>query len=500
MRKNLFFKLLKLFILAILFTGCSHNLHLLSKSDSISRLQKELDLIFSDPSIGNALCGVAIKSLATGEIVYFRNARKAFVPGSNLKLFTTAAALQELGPLYQFHTDLYRDGNLEKNGILNGDLILLGTGDPSISAGFHQGNSIAVFENFCDSLKRRGVKEISGRIIGDDNYFDDEILGAGWAWDYQSDYYAAQISALSLNDNCLDLLITPGDSAGALAGISTIPATDYVQIENKLITVPEGKTKINVHRIRKENKIICSGTIASDQKEVQEAVTVENPTLYSAFVFREMLERRGIAVHGEATDIDDLHDFNYSRESTTRVAQYNSPPLREIITTTLKESKNLYAELLLRTLGKESTGVGNAAAGIKTTCKVLTGMGIDTTQISIKDGSGLSRKDFITPMSVVTLLTFMSRHSFAKIFYESLPIAGTDGTLQRRMLGTAAAGNVHAKTGTLDFVKALSGYVTSRDGEQFVFSILINNYKVSHSIANRIQDTMCERLANFVRR
>ncbi|NOY59356.1 MAG: D-alanyl-D-alanine carboxypeptidase/D-alanyl-D-alanine-endopeptidase [Calditrichaeota bacterium] len=500
MRKNLLSKLLKLFILAILFTGCSHNPHLFSKSDSISRLQKELDLIFSDPSIATAQCGVAIKSLATGEIVYFRNARKALVPGSNLKLFTTAAALLKLGPQYQFHTNLYMNGNLEQNGVLNGDLILSGTGDPSISAVFHKGNSITVFENFCDSLKKRGVKKIFGRIIGDDNYFDDEPLGAGWAWDYQSDWYAAQISALSFNDNCLNLLITPGDSAGVLAGISIIPSTDYVQIENKLITIPGEKTKINVHRIRKENRIICSGTIAPDQKEVQETVTVENPTLYSAHVFKEILERRGIAVDGEAADIDDLHDFNYSRETARRVAQYNSPPLREIITITLKESKNLYAELLLRTLGKESTGVGNAAAGTKTVCQILTGMGIDTTQISMEDGSGLSRKDFITPMSVVTLLTFMSRHPFAKIFYDSLPVAGVDGTLAQRMLGTAAAGNVHAKTGTLDFVKALSGYVTSRDGEKFVFSILINNYKVSHRVVNRIQDTVCERLANFVRR
>ncbi len=499
MRENLVSKLRKLFILALIFTGCSYHPHVLSKSSSISRLQNELDLVFSDPSIAHAQYGVAIKSLANGEIIYFHNARKAFVPASNLKLLTAAVALLDLGPQYQFHTDLYTDGKLGQNGVWDGDLVLAGTGDPTLGSGLQTNNSTAVFESFADSLKKKGIKKISGRIIGDDNYFDDEPLGAGWAWDYQSDCYAAQISALSFNGNCLSLVITPADS-GQTATITTVPPTDYVQITNNLTTIDEGNTKINVHRVRMQNKVICNGHIARSDNNIRAAVTVENPTQFSVFVLKEVLARSGITVTGDAVDIDELNDYQYCRKTAAMIARQESPPLQQIITTMLKKSKNLYAELLLRAVGKNNFGVGNAAAGAIALCQALTEMGIDTTQISLMDGSGLSRKDFVTPMSIITLLTFMHRHPFAKIFYDSLPIAGVDGTLEKRMIGTAAAGNVHAKTGTLDFVKALSGYVTSKDGEEFAFSILINNYTVSHSIANRIQDTVCERLANFVRR
>ncbi len=497
MRINLISKLRKLAILVILFTGCSHHPYLLSKSDSISRLQNELDLIFSDPSLAHAECGVVIKSLATNEIIYFRNARKAFVPASNLKLFTAAAALLKLGPQYQFHTDLYMTGQIEQEGILDGDLILSGAGDPTLGSKLQTGESTMAFENFADSLINRGIKEITGRIIGDDNIFEDEPFGAGWAWDYQSDCYAAQISALSYNENCLDLVITP-TKLGQTAEVSTVPPTDYVQFTNNLITIAKGKTEIDVHRVRTENRVICKGCINQDDKASQAAVTIENPTLFSVFFFKEVLERQGIAVDGDAIDIDELHDYKYCQEAVAKIAQQDSPPLQEIITTMLKVSKNLYAELLLRAIGKEISGVGNAATGVKIVYQTLTAMGIDTTQISMVDGSGLSRKNFITPMSIVTLLTFMARHPFGKIFYDSLPIAGMDGTLEKRMIGTAATKNVHAKTGTLDFVNALSGYVTSRDGEKFVFSILINNYKVSTSIVNQIQDTVCERLVNFV--
>jgi len=464
-------------------------------------LQRELDYMFDNPNFSNAFWGVAIQSLTNGQFIYLRNENKGFMPASNMKLFTTAAALVKLGPDYRYHTYLYYKGRLSpETGILNGDLIIQGSGDPSLTGRYHEGNITKVFEDWADSLKARGIRRITGRIIGDDNRFADEIMGKGWAWDYQSDWYAAQISALSFNDNCIDIIYAPGDSVGSPVRYRIEPDTRYVRIHCNVTTAKPGQEReITYYRRRATNDVFIQGTLSMDETEKRDWFSVENPTLFAAFVFKEVLERKGIAVDGKAVDIDSLGPYPYPQRPEFILARYTSPPLSEIVTTINKISQNLYSELLLRTLGYEFKNEGSAAAGARVVKEFLADIGIDTSKIGIADGSGLSRLDLVTPMQIVTLLRFMRRHPSGPYFYDSLPIAGVDGTIKKRMKGTAAEGNVRAKTGYIGRVRALSGYVTTQDGEELAFAMIANNYTVPTSLANRLQDWVCERLANFSR-
>ncbi len=483
-----------------LFCSCSQRRAVIEHSAPLQRLQAELEMLFSAPEFANAHWGVAIQSLETGEFFYLRNAKKGFMPASNLKLFTTAAALVKLGPDYHYYTPLYATADKDSSGRLKGDLIIRGSGDPSISGRYYDGDIIHVFDQWAKGLVELGIRVIDGHIIGDDNYFETEIMGHGWSWDYQSDYYAAQISALSFNDNCVDLLFSAGDTLGAIADVKIIPDTDYIELENRVVTgdPPDG-SRIFLHRQRNSNHIECTGIFDVDDSEELEWVTVENPTRYTAVVFREILNQHGIKVRGKAFDIDQLPAYHYSTDTTRILKEYISPPLGTIIKTINKKSQNLFAELLLRTLGREFLAKGTAKAGAKVAKSVFAEWGIHPDYIVMADGSGLSRKNLVTPLSVITLLRAVKQHQYGELFYDTLPIAGVDGTLYRRMQGTAALKNVRAKTGTIDRCRALSGYVSTRDGEEMVFSMIVNNHTVPTSLADRIQDLVCERLANFSR-
>lgn len=468
--------------------------------DPLTKLQPELDYLFTTPDFANAHWGVAIQSLTTGENIYLKNENKGFMPASNLKLFTTAAALVKLGPDYRFQTVLYRTGEIGNDGLLNGNLVIRGFGDPSLCGRYNGGQITKIFEDWADSLKAAGISAIAGDIIGNDNYFEDEIMGAGWAWDYQSDWYAAQISALSFNDNCVDIIFTAGDTIAAPATYRLEPATKYVRIANFVTTIDSGlSAEIYFNRKRGTNDVEITGTIAIDKKHKRDWFSIENPTLYTAFVLQEVCISKGIEVHGKSWDIDDLKDFTFQQNPEFRIATHVSPPLKDIVRTINKVSQNLYAELLMRTLGARFGELGNGSEGVEITKSVCTQMGINPNYLVLNDGSGLSRYNLVTPKSVVTLLRYMRKSKYGKLFYDSLPIAGVDGTIANRMLGTAALNNVHAKTGTLDRVRALSGYVTSKDGEEFVFSMIVNNYTVPKPMADVIQNTVCTLLANFSR-
>ncbi|MGQ9854238.1 MAG: D-alanyl-D-alanine carboxypeptidase/D-alanyl-D-alanine endopeptidase, partial [Candidatus Oleimicrobiaceae bacterium] len=443
--------------------------------------------------------GVAIQSLRNGEFLYLRAEDKEFMPASNMKLFTTAAALVKLSPEFRYRTTLLTTGAVSE-GVLQGPLIIQGTGDPSITGRYHQGNMLAVFQAWADSLRKLGISAVEGDIIGDDNYFADEILGAGWSWDYQADYYAAQISALSFNDNCMDIIFTPGDTVGAPVHFRLEPTTDYVQV-NCLVTTAAKDRALGVvfERAPGTNRVTIRGSIAIDAGESRDWFSVENPTLFAAYVFRQTLEQKGITVRGRAVDIDSLPGFTYSPTRCGVLATYTSPPLSELVTTVNKISQNLYAELLLRTLGAECKGIGDAAHGAEVVKEVMVGFGVDPEVISMVDGSGLSRLNMVTPKAVVALLRGMRRHPAGGVFFDSLPIAGVDGTIRGRMRRTAAENNVRAKTGFIGHVRSLSGYVRTADQEELAFSMIANNYTAPTSLANSLQDLVCERLANFSR-
>ncbi len=464
---------------------------------TIPEFREQLNDIFNDPNFSNAQWGVMIQSLETGEYFYKRNEDKLLMPASDLKLFTTAAGLILLGSEYRFSTDIFLNGNLD-GSILKGDLIIRGRGDPTISGRFYNDDMYRVFSDWADSLSAYGIDEISGNIIGDDNAFDDVGLGAGWAWDYESEWFAAQSSAVSFNDNCVDVIVTY-DKETKLPKINIQPQTKYVVIINNVLPVPKDSvSSIGVYRERGTNVITVYGTIREDDS-VKTFVTVNNPTQYSMVVLKDVLEKKGIKVHGYPMDVDDITSpLDYSKMK--KLCTTFSPPLKEIIKVINKNSQNFFAEQLLKTIGLEKEGYGTVANGVKAENKIFKEIGINPESMILADGSGLSRLDFVTAKQIVTLLDYMYKSKYFIPFFNSLSIAGVDGSLADRLKNTNAKDRIRAKAGFLEGVRSLSGYAFTADNEPVAFSIIVNNFNVPVKLAENIQDLVCLRLANFKRK
>ena len=497
-------QILMMVVAAMLLFSCSGpSVHRGQAAFPLMDLRGQLEALFADPAFGNAFWGVLIQSAETGEVIFECNQNKCFVPASNMKLFTSAVGLLKLGPEYRYHTEVYGLGEVDGEGTLQGSLVIRGSGDPTISGRFNGGRITAIFQTWAESLLTQGVRTIAGDVIGDDDIFDDQLLGQGWAWDYQTDWYAAQISGLSFNDNCVDIRIMPAEKEGELARVEINPATSYVTLNNALNTCRylwDGDWRI--HRQQGTNVVHLTGCIALEDEGYEGWFTVHNPTLFAATVFREVLVSQGIQVMGEARDIDMVDKENVTGYEGiwSPLVIHTSPTMAEIIRVVNKRSQNYYAEQLLKTLGAMYKGEGSFSNGIQVVEETLSEMGVAPGQFVMVDGSGLSRRNFVTPRQVVTLLGYMARHEDYEYFRDSLPIAGVDGTIAMRMRHTHAEMKVRAKTGYVDRVRALSGYVDSLDGEMFIFSMIVNNYTVPTSLAEDVQDRACQLLASFSRR
>ncbi len=455
-------------------------------------LRQQIDRLLDQPAFANAFWGVYIQSLQSGRVWYARNAQKSFMPASNLKLYTTAAALDQLGPEWRFQTAIYTDGFLEA-GALHGNLIVRGGGDPSIGARFHNGNPTAVFEAWADSLLRRGIRLITGDLIGDDDAFSDTLLGYGWSWDDEVYGYSAQISALSFNDNVIEVRLLPGDTPGAPVRLIVRPETQYVRLLNQTLTLPaDSALQESYERDRASNTFYLRTRLPMGREET-ELLAIHNPTLYFVTVLYETLQRRGIQVLGRPRDGDEL-SIKPDYERCRLLWTHYSPPLREIVRVINKVSQNLYAELLLRALGRERFGTGTASTGVQAAMETFQRAGIDTSRLVMVDGSGLSRMNLVTPEMTARLLAFMYRHPHGEVFLQSLPVAGLDGTLANRMRDGPARGRVWAKTGFVAHVRTLSGYVQTRRGEWLLFSLMSNHYTVPTRMVNEAQDRLLERL------
>jgi D-alanyl-D-alanine carboxypeptidase/D-alanyl-D-alanine-endopeptidase (penicillin-binding protein 4) len=487
--------------LSVVFIGCASLQSVKPSSSSYDQLRSTVAKYFDDDQFENAHWGVLIKSLKTGEVLYSRNDKKMFMPASNMKLFTSSAATMALAPEYRYYTRVVALGQI-RDSILYGDIVLIGSGDPTISGRYNEGKVTETFEQWADSLRARGIKEITGRVIGDDNCFDDEVYGPGWSADYETDYYAAQLGGISFNDNCVDFRIVPSATIADICSVFVVPDTRYVTIVNLTVTAPESDSvnRINFSRVRGTNIVYVRGTMSQGKQPWIESVAIDNPTLYTVTVLKEILESKGLKIHGTAADIDDLKD-SLRYDDAQHLASFTSVPYSVIVKTINKPSQNFYTEQVLRTMGKERYGVGSVETGKRVAYPILSRWGVDTIRLRYADGSGLSRLNLITPSDIVSLLEGIhaEEEQYFLPFYESLPIAGVDGSIKNRMKGTKAEGNVHAKTGFIGYVRALSGYVFSRDGELFVFSMIANHYTVPTRLAEKIQNDVCVILAEFKR-
>lgn len=465
---------------------------------TVSELWEQLDDIFNDSNFKNSFWGVVIQSLVTGEYFYKTNEDKLLIPASNLKLFTTSSALILLGPEYKYKTNIYTNGRVDGSALM-GDFVVRGRGDPTFSGRFHDGNMFKVFESWADTLLNMGIDEIRGNIIGDDNLFEDRGLGNGWEWDYESYWFAAPTGALSFNDNCVDMNIVPTEP-GKMAKVNLSPNTKYVILINNVKTVKnDSLTSIDFYRERGTNVITVSGTIKHNTESYKTYVTVNNPTQYFAVVLKDVFEKKGISVKGYPIDIDDLPDgVDYSKYKLLFTT--TSPPLKDIIKVINKNSQNLYAEQLLKTIGLEKGNYGSVENGLKFERNVLQEMGINPDNTSIVDGSGLSHSNLVTPMQIVSVLNYMHKSQNFLPFFNSLPIAGVDGSLANRMKNTKAENKIRAKTGFIGSVRSLSGYAFTADNEPVAFSIIANNFLVPTKLADNVQDLVCLRLSNFKRK
>ena len=465
---------------------------------TVSEFSSQIDDIFNDPNFNNANWGASIQSLVTGEYFYKKNENKLFMPASNQKLVTSAVGLLLLGPMYRFKTEVYSDGVID-GSILKGDLIIKGFGDPTISGRFNNNDMTKILRDWADSLLALGIDEIRGNILGDDNAFDDTGLGLGWSWDYESDWYAAPSGALSFNDNCIDISVKPGRK-GEQGILSISPESKYTIIQNKLRTVGrDSVTDVSVYRERGTNIISVIGSIKEGDDSLKIYATINNPTQYFVVTLKEILQQKGIYVSGFASDVDDLtRTLDYAR--TKLLFTHYSVFFKDIIKVLNKNSQNFYAEQLLKTIGFEKKGFGSAAQGIDVVRSTLNKIGINTDNMEIVDGSGLSRLNLISPNQITVLLNYMYKSDVFTYFYNSLPVGGVDGTLANRVRKTRAQNNVRAKTGYINGVRSISGYIFTGDKEPVTFSIIANNFTVPVVLAENLQDLVCIGLANFKRK
>lgn len=434
--------------------------------------RKRIDAIVDRPPLAPALWGIEVRSLKTGKVLYARNAIKNLKPGSTLKLVTTAAALEVFGPEERLRTTVQTAGRLDGLGRILGDVYLVGGGDPTLSGRFGGGRATAVLEEMAEALRASGARRIEGRLIGHEGLFKGERRGHDWTWGDLVWSYGAEVSALSFNENSVDLNVSPGEREGEPLVVDASPTSSYYRLDSAATTSGPGTTPaLALARDPGANVIRLQGTYPLGQSPWEGRVALEDPARYAVTVFSEVLEARGIRIMGPVvTSSGDL-------PGNLRVlAEHLSPPMAEMLKAVNKPSLNLHAEMLLRLLGSRRKGEGSAEAGHAVVRELLTKWGVAAEGWALQDGSGLSRSDLVSAHELVSLLLAMDRHPHAQVFKETLPVAGVDGTLKERMKGTIAEGRVTAKTGTLRHVNALAGYVTTRRGERLAFAIIANHY------------------------
>ena len=432
--------------------------------------------------------GVMIVSLSRGDTLFAQNAGEMMQPASTMKLFSTAVALDRFGPEYKFSTDVLRDGTVGPDGTVNGNLYLRADGDPSMSARFFKDPNLPM-STLGRSVAAAGVKKVTGDIIYDATAFDDRRIPEGWKTTYLGAAYAARVSALSLNENLVWVVVSP---AGKVAQVSLEPATTTIPLRSKVRVVGGAGGRISAHR-SSDGAIDVSGTIGSVSGPRRYSLVVDDPALFTAGALNAGLQSAGVTVAGSVK-------AGRVPSTATKVASFASPPLSQIVSEMNRESINIVAELLYRDAARAVAADGTSTAEVAlANLRDFLGkkVGADPQSVRIFDGSGLSTLDYLTPRTMIHLLSYAHRGPWSSAFHGSLPVAGESELLRRRMRGTPAEGNLHAKTGTTDVVVALGGFVTAKDGEVIAFSFIYNGNDRWNAKAT--MDAMGATLANFVR-
>lgn len=435
-------------------------------------------------------------SLRSAEFLYSLNPRRLMVPASIQKMLTSAVAAERLGWDYRFTTRVLSSAPIGPDGTIDGDVIVVGSGDPSINP--RHPDRWRAFDDWAAALKAKGVKIISGRLIGDDNAFAEPAWGFGWSWDDLHHGYGAEPSALQFNENKVEVVVGPGMDAGSRAVISTSPLGSGLVVDHAVTTGPPGApTLVTISRMPGTTLLTVRGLVAADAKPLTIDASVENPTRFFVTAMREAFARNGIFVAGGVADIDEIRTRR--PDELQELVVDHSPPLLELVDVALKWSRNIYAESMLLSIapaGDPATGGG----GIEAMRRTLSQWGVSPEFYLPRDGSGLSRYNYVSSETMIWLLTYLwadPRHS--DTFQSTLPVSGASGTLAHRMKGTLAEGRVRAKTGTMSHVRSLSGYLTTLDAEPIAFSMIANDFRIPAAEIDAIMDAALERVVQFRR-
>jgi D-alanyl-D-alanine carboxypeptidase/D-alanyl-D-alanine-endopeptidase (penicillin-binding protein 4) len=472
---------------------------------TVEQLREQVETHLAQPKFSSAIWGVKIVSLDTGKTLFEHHADRLMSPASNSKLYTAALALDQLGGDYRISTPVYATGKINGSGALHGDVVVAGRGDPSWNSRRLGTNFWAIFEPFVAVITNAGVRQIKGNVIADATLFKGQPMGSGWTIDDLRYGETGGISALSLDDNLAQISVSPGATPGSPCRLLPLQPGTGLMLSNQTVTVASNVPAHfeTFHPLEGGVTYVLGQMALGATNEILD-VAVPQPADWFAASLKLALRRRGVKVSGRARGIAWPQKAEWSQTKTVLLGAVRSPPLAEIIRNFMKPSQNLETDLLLAHVGELARG-SNAAPrttseelGLEAMSRFLATAGVSPGDVRFDEGSGLSRNNLTTANATVALLQFMASHREAENFIASLPVAGVDGTLRRRFWGTPAAGNVRAKTGTLRWAHALSGYVTSAAGERLAFSIMLNRYAATpgHNVREEL-DALALMLARF---
>lgn len=473
-----------IYCLLLLFTlnlGCATIFKL--KRRPVDELTFQLDSLLSIAG-DNAVWSVLVKKLPVGEIVYQRNPYYSLIPASNCKLFTTASALHYLGGDFSITTTVLTDGVVDSNSVLQGSLYIVGGGDPTFSQRFLEYDPLSIFDDWADSLSAMGICEISGDLIGVDTLFSGSLLESSWEWGDLSYHYAVPTSALTFNDNCLQVNIFQDVNLGSIFTEWYPSLTDISVIHNLNVSPALDKNNIAWDWLTSDCELLLYGFLTPRAWE-ECLIPLENPSLYFMRCFKEAMAAKGISIRGEIELYNPMLEDSTRQEDYTAFIFHHSPPLADIVKVTNTNSVNLYAEQILRISGSAVYGEGSAECGLRAIDSMLIEASIDPASVHLVDGSGLSRHNWVSAEAFCRLLEYCGQSDFADYFLNSLSAYG-EGTLNHRIPQNSDL-FVLAKTGSMTGVRAFSGYMYFRQ-EEYIFSFICNNYTCPSSLIEQLID------------
>jgi D-alanyl-D-alanine carboxypeptidase/D-alanyl-D-alanine-endopeptidase (penicillin-binding protein 4) len=474
------------------------------------KLDKKIDSLKLSSGMTSGQWSLYAEYSDNGEPVITYNSSMSLAPASGLKVFTTSAALYYLGEDYKYETILYASGKIDKKGVLKGDLIICGSGDPTLGSSAVKGSMQlpSVLNELTDAIRNAGIVKISGDIIADESLFKGLPLSGAWNWEDMGNYYGAPVSALCINENMYKLFFRPGKETGLPASIiRSEPEIPGLRFRNYMLTGPEGSGDNGIiYSAPGSDLAEARGTVPAGAEEFSIKGAMPDPALLASGMLRESLISNGITVKGNAVrygneaaqfyikgnknpggkEIVGNQSLPYLRlqdQDSVKIVSLFSPELKDIIYMTNKRSNNLYTEQLLRTIAAKVKGEGSEEKGIEALYSFLDKAGVPRTGVELRDGCGLSRSDMITAKAMAKLLTFNSKQKYFQSFYNSLEVAGDPddiGYHQKFGAGTVIAKNVRLKSGLINKVRSHSGYLKTRSGRMISFSFIANNFSGSY--------------------